>query len=100
MHGAMTVTLLPGSLAFRIYGAATIQEEFHCNYGLNPAYQHLFEGGPLAITGTGGQGEARIVELTGSDFFIATLFLPQMRPAAAGPHPLIAAFLTHILKTS
>ena len=93
----MTVTLVPGSLASRIYGAATVQEEFHCNYGLNPDYQHLFERAPLAITGTGGQGEARIVERAGADFFIATLFLPQMRPADEGPHPLIAAFLAHIL---
>ncbi len=93
----MTVTLVPGSLASRIYGADTVEEEFHCNYGLNPDYQHLFESGPLAITGAGDQGEARIVELAGADFFIATLFLPQMRPASEGPHPLITAFLAHIL---
>jgi CTP synthase (UTP-ammonia lyase) len=93
----MTVTLATGSLASRIYRAATVREEFHCNYGLNPDYQHLFETAPLKITGKGEAGEARIVELADADFFIATLFLPQMRPKSEGPRPLITAFIAHMM---
>ncbi len=38
-------------------------------------------------------GEARIVELPGHDFCVATLFVPQMRSAPGRPHPLISAFV-------
>jgi CTP synthase (UTP-ammonia lyase) len=35
----------------------------------------------------------RLVELPTHPFFVATLFLPQVRSTAAQPHPLILAYL-------
>lgn len=87
------MTLREGSLAHRIYGRTQVEEAFACSYGLNPAYQPLFERGDLRITGVGDDGEARVVELAGAPFFIGTQYLPQMRPADEGPHPLIVAYL-------
>jgi CTP synthase (UTP-ammonia lyase) len=40
----------------------------------------------------GDGGEFRIVELTEHPFFLATLFLPQVRSAPDRPHPLLAGF--------
>lgn len=92
------MTLQRDSLAYRIYGRREIEEAFHCSYGLNPDFQPLFDGADLRIVGTGVEGEARVVELAGAPFFIGTLFLPQMRPTADGPHPLIMAYLRHVLR--
>jgi CTP synthase (UTP-ammonia lyase) len=44
------------------------------------------------VSGTGTDGEVRIVELPAHPFFLATLFLPQARSSPGGPHPIIAGF--------
>jgi CTP synthase (UTP-ammonia lyase) len=89
----MAVQLTPGSQAARIYGAAEAREEFHCSFGLDPEYQPLFDRGPLRITGHGEAGEARILELEGAQFYIGTLFMPQLAVTAEEPHPLVDAFV-------
>lgn len=38
-------------------------------------------------------GEARILELPGHPFYVATLFVPQMSSSPERPHPLVVAFL-------
>lgn len=93
LDGRMPVHLVPGSRVASIYGATEIREEFHCSFGLDPEYQRLFEGGPLRVTGCGEAGEARIVELEGSVFYMGTLFMPQLAVTATEPHPLVDAFL-------
>jgi CTP synthase (UTP-ammonia lyase) len=89
----MPVHLTPGSAAARIYGTTRALEEFHCSFGLDPAYETLFRGDGLRITGVGDEGEARVVELDGAAFFIGTLFMPQIAVAAGESHPLIDAFV-------
>ncbi len=89
----MPVHLTPASQAARIYGATEVREEFHCSFGLDPAYQPLFGDGRLRITGLGDAGEARICELEGAAFFIGTLFMPQLAVTADVPHPLVDAFV-------
>jgi CTP synthase (UTP-ammonia lyase) len=93
LSGKVKIRLQTGSLAYKIYRRGTVLEEFMCNYELNPLYQPLFEKSQLAITGTGEHGEARIIELPGRKFFLATGFLPQLSRRPDAPHPLILAFL-------
>jgi hypothetical protein len=88
-----TITLQPGSLAQRLYGETAVTETFACNFGLNPAYRGLFQAGALRVAGTDAGGEVRVVELPGHPFFLATLYLPQVRSSAAAPHPLITGYL-------
>jgi CTP synthase (UTP-ammonia lyase) len=47
----------------------------------------------LRISGTDANREARILELTGHPFFVATLFVPQLNSSDNEHHPLVAAFL-------
>jgi CTP synthase (UTP-ammonia lyase) len=47
----------------------------------------------LKVVGVDADGHVRIVELADHPFFIATLFLPQLRSTAQKPHPLIIAYL-------
>jgi CTP synthase (UTP-ammonia lyase) len=93
IDGRMPVTLTPGSQAARIYGATEVREEFHCSFGLDPEYQPLFDGGRMRITGHGERGEARILEMDGAEFYIGTLFMPQLAVTKGTSHPLVDAFL-------
>lgn len=88
-----TVSLLPGSAARQIYGRDGAGEQFACNYGLNPLYRDVFEGSALQVAGVGPEGEVRLVELPTHPFYVATLFLPQVRSSPGEPHPLIMAYL-------
>mgnify|MGYP000938627762 FL=1 len=88
-----TLSLMPGSAASQIYEQDAVSEQFACNYGLNPLYRDVFEGSALRVAGVGPEGEVRLVELTTHTFFLATLFLPQVRSSPGEPHPLIVAYL-------
>lgn len=86
------IRLKPGSLLQRIYGQDELIEEFFCNYEVNSEYEpHLASAG-LEVVARGDHGEARAVELAGHNFFIATLFQPQLSSTAEKPHPLVTAF--------
>jgi CTP synthase (UTP-ammonia lyase) len=89
---AQSVTIRPGTRAAALYGVAESTEDYYCNYGVNPAYRARLEAAGMVVSGLGGEGEIRIVELPGHPFFLATLFLPQTRSTAVRPHPLIAGF--------
>jgi len=87
------VTILPGTRASALYGGATVvEEDYYCNYGINPDYRPRLEAAGLAVSAVGGEGEIRIVELPAHPFFLATLFLPQTRSTPARPHPLLVGY--------
>jgi len=88
-----TVYLKAGSRVAAIYGKSEIVELYHCRFGLNPAYQSLFERGALHITGVDENGEARVFELEGHPFFLATLFQPERVALQGVVPPLVRAFL-------
>jgi CTP synthase (UTP-ammonia lyase) len=88
-----TVLLEEGSRIREIYGTGVVRETYHCNYGLNPRFEHLFSGGPLRISARDAEGSARAVELTGEAFFVATLFQPERAALEGRRHPLISAFV-------
>jgi CTP synthase (UTP-ammonia lyase) len=92
------VKVLPGTRAAKLYGAADAIEDYYCNYGVNPDYRRLLEAGGLRVSGVGGEGEIRIVEIPDHPFFLATLFLPQARSTASEPHPLLAGYKTAVLE--
>ncbi len=83
------VRFAEGSRLRAWYGAAESDEGYHCSYGLNPEFEALLSGGPLAITARDLSGEARGVELAGHPFFVATLFQLE-RAALAGVTPPVA----------
>ena len=89
---AQPVSLLPGTRAAALYGSDRVEEDFYCNYGLNPDYRPAFERAGLRVSGVGGDGEVRIVELPRHPFFLATLFCFQTR-STDRTHPLVAGFV-------
>ena len=83
----------PGSQMATIYGQAQAEEDFRCNYGFNAAFAENFRNSKLRFVGYDNEGELRAIELPSHRFFLATLFLPQMRSQPGQPHPLIVAFI-------
>ena len=90
----MPVRLQPRSIARRCYGTSRVDENYYCNFGLNPAYRQTLEAGGLHITGVDDDNEARVFELAGHRFYVATLFVPQTRSTVEAPHPLVTALLS------
>ncbi|MEE3753980.1 glutamine amidotransferase-related protein [Mycobacterium intracellulare] len=89
----MPVNLRPGSLAAQCYGERRIHEKYYCNFGLNETYRPALEEGGLRVTGVDDDEEARVLELTGHPYYIATLFVPQNRSTIDEPHPLVTQLL-------
>jgi CTP synthase (UTP-ammonia lyase) len=89
----LTIEIGEDSRVFRIYKNRVIKEHYYCNFGLNPEYQAVLDEGGLRVAGVDENNEARILELPGHPFFVATLFVPQLNSSPADPHPLLLAFL-------
>lgn len=87
------VLIEPDSRLGRAYGISRATETYHCNYGLNPRYEHLLSAGPLRVSARDQAGEVRAVELDGPAFFVATLFQPERSALSGRAHPLINAFV-------
>lgn len=75
------------------YGATRAEEEYYCEFGVNPAYEALLSEHGLGVAARDGNGEARIFVLGGHPFYVATVFVPQLRSTPERPHPLVGAFV-------
>jgi len=89
----MAVRVAPGSAVAAMYGSTDVEEQYYCNFGLNPLHERTVDEGGLRIVGRDADGEPRIFTLPDHRFFVATLFVPSLTSTRARPHPLIVAFL-------
>ncbi|PSP18308.1 MAG: hypothetical protein BRC58_04030 [Cyanobacteria bacterium QS_8_64_29] len=89
----MRVRILPDSHVYCFYATQEVEEQYYCNFGLNPEHQSLIHDGGLRVVGVDQDSEARILELLGHCFYVATLFVPQLTSSKETPHPLIEAYL-------
>lgn len=87
------IRMLAGSRAASLCGTDEIQEEYHCSYGLNPAYEAALEQHGVRVTGRDPAGDARVIELEGHPFYLATLFQPERAALRGTRHPFVAAFV-------
>jgi CTP synthase (UTP-ammonia lyase) len=92
LSGRIRLTVDPTSRVFPIYGRGDIEEEFACNWELNPEFRGALEKAGLRIVGVDEQGQTRITELPGHSFFVGTLFQPQLSSTEVMPHPVVQAF--------
>lgn len=82
------------SKIYKTYGMDEVNEKYNCSFGLGKQFQSKLHNGGFKVVGTDEEGEARIIVLEQNQFFIATLFQPQLSSTYETPHPLIMAFLT------
>ena len=92
----LSVSLEPNSRAADIYGRTQVDEEYYCNFGVNPEFVPLFQSSRLKISGWDAEREMRIVELADHPFYMATLFVPQLRSTLQNPHPLVTEFVKQV----
>jgi CTP synthase (UTP-ammonia lyase) len=91
------VLIAAGSLAATILGTDRRVERYHCSYGLDRRYVDVLREGGLRFSGVDDTGEMRIAELPGDQFFLATLFQPELAGDTAQPHPIIRAFAAAVV---
>ncbi|MGL5700178.1 MAG: hypothetical protein ACRCYL_13260, partial [Kluyvera sp.] len=88
-----TIELRANTLIARAYGRDSIEEGYHCNYGIAADFASELETQPLRVTGWDDNGDIRAVELITHPFFVATLFQHERNALAGRPVPLAQAFL-------
>ena len=93
MPGGNRMRLREGSFLRRLYGCQEIEEEFWCNYSVNPDYHRVFESGDLQPVAFAADGSWRAVEHVAHPFFLGLLFLPQRNSTMDRPHPILREFL-------
>src|SRR5579862_7048777 len=93
LSGACFLRIQPGCRLSAIYKANEAVEEYFCNFEVNRRYLDDLARTGLSLTAFDAAGELRAVELPGHQFFLATLFQPQLSSTAEHPHPLIVEFL-------
>lgn len=95
------ILIRSGTTLSTIYGSDRANEQYHCNYGINPEYASHFDGQVgLKAVAHDACGEVRAVELVGHPFFLATLYQPERAALQHSNHPLIHAFVTASLQQS
>jgi CTP synthase (UTP-ammonia lyase) len=93
LSGPCKLRIKPGCRLAAIYGASEIDEEYFCNFEVNPQYQQRMENAGLFPVALGPNGELRAVELPDHRFFVATLYQPQLSSSEHNPHPVIVEFV-------
>jgi CTP synthase (UTP-ammonia lyase) len=89
----MDVYLKNDTLAHRLYGMDKTNENYYCNFGINPAFKQYLVHPRIAVSGVDQDDEIRIIEIPDLKFFLITLFVPQTRSRPGAPHPLIKGFV-------
>ena len=92
----MQLSLVEGSKVAGFYGSTAVTEKYYCNFGVNPDYIEEIKKAPIKIVGSDSEGEVRVIEIPGNQFFVATLFVPQARSTQERPHPLVNSFVESI----
>lgn len=96
----MSVKIKEGTQAFNCYKKSVAEEDYYCNFGINPDAMEKLRHPDLVFSGTDQDGEIRIIELKSNDYFVATLFVPQTKSTLQEPHPIIRGFISAALRTA
>jgi CTP synthase len=92
--GAYPANLKPGSLANRIYGAASISERHRHRYEFNRAFEETLTQAGLILSGSSpDRNFVEIVELGNHPWFLGCQFHPEFKSRPLEPHPLFSSFI-------
>lgn len=87
------ILITKGTKVAHIYGLEKTEERYNCSFGLNSDFANQLTSHDVVIAGMDEAGGTRILEIPQNEFFITTLFQPQLSSAPKNPHKLILAFL-------
>lgn len=89
------IYLMNGSIAHDCYPQEITREASAKKLNITGELLDYLAQAGLRPAGIDDEGDVRIFEYTKNDFFIGTLFHPQLTSAGALPHPLINNFIKH-----
>lgn len=87
------VFLMKGTKSFEHYPQETALECSATSLELHHELLEYLNKNGLRPAGLDGEGDVRIFEMADHDYFVGTLYLPQMTSRGALPHPLITNFV-------
>jgi len=97
--GAYPCSVVPDTLAEKLYGESLILERHRHRFEVNPRYHRALEAAGLVISGTSPDKRlAEIIELRDHPFFIASQFHPEFKSRPTRAHPLFSGLIAAGLK--
>lgn len=87
------IFLTKDTIVAQIYKKQHTEERYNCSFGLNNHFRSQMQAYGYVTAGSDEDGNTRIFELPKNNFFVATLFQPQLSSTPEHPHPLIVAYL-------
>ncbi|MFN7921533.1 MAG: hypothetical protein U0Q16_15635 [Bryobacteraceae bacterium] len=87
------VVAISGTQLAEAYGTEPVHFGYHCNFGLNHAFEERLQRAGMCISARDPQGEVRAMELAGHPFFVGTLFQPERWALRGRNCPIADAFV-------
>lgn len=89
-----SVHAVPGSVYETVMGGIDFVEEFHCSYGVDPAFEPLFAKSEIEFVARDDARQVRVFWHREHPFFVGSLFQPERLALQGKLHPLVREFLT------
>lgn len=82
------------SLADKLYNdSSIISETSHCSYSLNQNKLKVFEANDMRASAFTEDDEVKILEYSKNEFYLLTLFYPQLNSNYKNSHPILKEFM-------
>ncbi len=92
--GEQECTLACDSIAYKVYGKASIKERHRHRYEVNPEYIPLLEAAGLRVAGRSADNSlVEIIEIKDHPWFVASQFHPEFTSTPRDGHPLFRSFI-------
>ncbi len=91
--GAQEARLVPGSLAYSLYGKGSIFERHRHRYEFNNHYLEELTAAGLSFSGFSADGLVEFIELRSHPWFTASQFHPEFTSTPRDGHPLFTGFV-------
>ncbi|MDG1490985.1 MAG: CTP synthase, partial [Planctomycetota bacterium] len=92
--GAYGCDLEEGTLAYELYGEASISERHRHRFEFNNAYREAFNASEMTLSGVNPERDlVEIVELPTHPFFIGVQFHPEFKSKPLSPQPIFHGFI-------
>jgi CTP synthase len=99
--GSWPTTIIPETLAHKLYGAKQAMERHRHRYEFNLSYRAMMEEKGLVVSGTSPDGRlVEMIELRDHPWFVACQFHPEFLSKPNAPHPLFRGFIAACLANS
>jgi len=92
--GQYPCSLVPGSMAARIYGTSMIHERHRHRYEFNCLHEKTLQAKGFQISGRSPDGKfVEICEIPDHPWYLAVQFHPEFQSKPLKPHPLFSSFV-------